>query len=161
MFDDFDSSQEAHIPEPDLVPILDALTCVIFFLILSTTFIEMTKLTLPPSQTTVNTDPVAPPPIAAKFFAKVENNFLSLKIQWGGAEPSSLTRSILRKDVYTKDLEDAAAAITNDFANKFPNEKSIQLSLSADANYQEMISLMDGIRTKLNDIVLISYKEVL
>ena len=73
MFEDFDSvSHKAHIPEPELVPILDALTSVIFFLLLSTTFIELTKITVPPSQTSVVTDPQTPPPATPKLYIKVD-----------------------------------------------------------------------------------------
>ncbi|MBK7961141.1 MAG: hypothetical protein IPK04_07975 [Bdellovibrionales bacterium] len=46
------------------------------------------------------------------------------------------------------------------FKEKFPAEKTMQLVLSPDLNYQEMISVMDGIRLHIEDIVLNSYKEL-
>jgi biopolymer transport protein ExbD len=179
MFDDFDSiSHKAHIPEPELVPILDALTSVIFFLLLSTTFLELTKITVPPSQTSVVTDPQMPPPRAPKFYVKVQNEKeMQLIIRWAGNKPDSIKKTVPRMadNSRSKELEEAAKDLVTQYKAKYPDpksepradgkpdpnhEKSLQLTFSENATYQELISVMDGIRVEMEDIVLLSPEDM-
>lgn len=163
MFDEFLATEKAHIPEPELVPILDALTAVIFFLLLSTTFLELTKITVPPSQTSVISDPVSPPPAQPKIFVKLKGKSeLLLTMRWGGSHPHQLQRTVARMsdNARSPELEKSLQEMVADFKRQYPDEKAVQLALSEAATYQEMVSAMDGIRTELQDIVLISYEEV-
>ncbi len=164
MFEDFDSvSHKAHIPEPELVPILDALVSVIFFLLLSTTFIELTKITVPPSQTSVVTDPVMPPPTTPKLYIKVEGEkTLQLKLKWAGQNPDQIKKTVSRapENARSREVETAALDIVKEFKAKFPAEKSIQMIFSETATYQELISVMDGVRVEIQDIVLLSPEDM-
>ena len=161
---DFDSNEERHIPEPDLVPILDALTSVIFFLVLSTTFMEFTKVTVPPSKTSVITDPLRPPPVSGKILVQLDKkgSGLKLDLKWGGVSPDLVSENVTligdRADNHL--IEDAANKIVSEYLSKYPDEKSIQVGFGKNVNYQQMISTMDGIRKRIQDIVLISYHEV-
>lgn len=159
---DFSEGGEQHIPEPDLVPILDALTSVIFFLILSTTFMEYTKLTLPPSKTSVISDPQRPQPVSAKLFYHISNNKTSRVIlKWAGANPDMISEQVERKDplVRSAEIEKTIEKMVTQFKEQYPEEKTIQISFSSDSTYQEMINVMDGARTGLQDIVLVSAEE--
>ncbi len=164
MFEDFDSvAHKAHIPEPELVPILDALVSVIFFLLLSTTFIELTKITVPPSQTSVVTDPQVPPPPSPKLYIKVENGkTLHLKLKWAGRNPDSIKKTVERSatNARSREVESMALDIVKEFKAKFPDEKSIQMIFSENATYQELISVMDGVRVEIQDIVLLSPEDM-
>lgn len=163
MFDEFEVGHKSHIPEPDLVPILDALTSLIFFLLLSTTFIELTKLTLPPSKTEIVTSSPSAPPVAGKIYMKIEDSQrVSVIVKWSGSNPDQIKRTILRGDLDKPSLElgTVASQLTSRFKEMFPNEHSVQLALSEGATYQEMITIMDGIRDSINDIVLTSHSEI-
>lgn len=165
---DLDSEHQRHTPEPDLVPILDALTSVIFFLLLSTTFFELTKLTLPPSQTSVITDPQRPTPVAAKMMIAVKKSSgqtpdqLRIVLKWGGEKPDVMEAVVERNKENARDekLESEIARLVTEFNEKYPTEKSIQLGFGTGATYQEMITSMDGVRAKLQDVVLFSNLEV-
>lgn len=167
---DFESHEKRHTPEPDLVPILDALTSVIFFLLLSTSFFELTKITLPPSKTSVVTDPVASIPVAAKMIVGPTNQanqkneqkpLLRLLLKWDGKNPGSIEKTVERADDNTKsnELQKQIKEMVAEFSAKFPEEKSIQLGMGSSATYQELVTTMDGVRAVLQDIVLFSNQE--
>ena len=161
---DFGEEHKREIPEPDLVPIMDALTAIIFFLLLSATFIELTKVTIPPSSTSTISSPVAPPPVAAHIYVKPEGDNLVISLQWAGSNPGSIKGRVARLGTDTGkplvELEAEVKRIVADFAAKYPSEKTLQVTLGAQANYQEMISVMDGARHHLEDLVLSSYSDI-
>ena len=152
---DFESTGRKHIPEPDLVPILDALTSVIFFLLLSATFMTLTKLTVPPAQvSTAKASDVIP--MNPVFIVKEHNGELLLKLSWKGSAPGEIVRQLSRMMPRNLDLLEKTQEIVKDFSARFSNEKTMQLSLSNQIQYQELITVMDGLRTVYQDIVLVS-----
>lgn len=155
------SHHRRHLPEPDLVPILDGLTSVIFFLLLSATFIEYTKLTLPPSQTSVGASTSNEDPLAPKILVKNLGDKVRLQMTWGGSKPSSKSKTVDRPDREKKssEMETAAREMVEDFIKVYPAEKSIQLGLSKDASYQDMITVMDGVRKTFENVVLVGPDE--
>lgn len=163
MFEDYNLGPKRHIPEPELVPIMDALVSVIFFLLLSTTFIELTKITLPPSKVDVISGSLDSLPLSAKFFMKIESkDKIRLSLKWAGEKPDMLWTEVKRKDpnILSEELKSRAAELASEFASRFPNEKNIQLAFSAESSFQEMVTTMDGIREYLDNIVLLSPEEV-
>jgi biopolymer transport protein ExbD len=159
---EFDRGASRSLPEPDLVPILDGLTCVIFFLLLSISFIGLTKLTLPPSANTVVAASVDQTPVSPKLKVRHDKANLLVELEWTGSRPESSKLSVprdLSKRIH-RELIQQVSALVNTFKEKYPQEKTMQLVLSPDLNYQEMISVMDGIRIHIEDIVLNSYKEL-
>ncbi len=162
MFDLDNTTERRHAPEPDLVPILDGLTSVIFFLLLSITFIGITKITVPPS--TVSTASVSKDiPISGRIVAQLRGQTILVKMEWIGRHPGSFEESVPRGDALEKNekLIDASAKLAEQFKAKFPDEKTIQIALSSNLNYQELISIMDGLRKddRYEDLVLSSYTE--
>lgn len=157
-----------RIPEVDLVPILDAMTSVIFFLVIAGTFIQYTKLTLPPSQV-APPSPVPPqvestppePPMSPKIFTIRTDKELILALVWQGKNPDKITRKVAFVNGAKKsdELRVAAKEIGNEFRKKFPEEKSLQLGFSGLTTYQQMIDIMDGVRKEIKDIVLLSSSE--
>lgn len=129
-------------------------TTVIFFLILSTSFFGFTKLTLPPSKVSVNTDPLTPPPLSTKFVIGPDQGDFRLRLSWVGAEPGERI-----KTVSAEEIEKTSAALAAEFVGRYPREKTVQLGLASGVNYQALVRAMDGLREKLPDIVLISPEE--
>ena len=153
-----------HTPEPELVPILDALTCIIFFLMYTTTFMELTSLTVPPSVISVvsKNDPSVGIPLAPKLFVEVKDQILILKLHWAGVTPGGITKKIDRPqpERYSKILEETVATLVADFSKRYPNEKSLQVALNERGTYQELVSIMDGITKTVPDVVLLSPDDV-
>lgn len=150
------------VPHIDLVPILDGMTAVIFFLILSSVFLEYTKLTLPPSKTNLVSANDPKNPLAPKLFAIVRSSEkIEIVLTWQGDNAGYDRKEVFRTDAKKKSLEieNAVKDMIAEFAKKYPNEKSIQMGISRTGTYQELISMMDGVRTNIQDIVLISPTE--
>ncbi|MBU6154164.1 MAG: biopolymer transporter ExbD [Bdellovibrionales bacterium] len=149
------TKKKKHVQDLNIVPILDMLTTVIFFLLMSTTFMEYTKLTLPPAASVVATGKNATQPVNPRLLLKGQGNgrFLSTLV-WGGPNPDQIQSS-----ADSSTLLDAVRKQVDRFAAKHPDEKTLQVSLERSLPYQSLISVMDGARERLPDIVLISYFE--
>lgn len=147
--------------ELNLVPIIDMFTVLIFFMLLSTTFVALTKLTVPPSQVSTITDPVAPPPLAPKLLVLKSNDTIRLKLTWTGKEPGESVEQVATSqlDKEHTPLLKKAKSMSENFRKKYPEEKSIQLGLGRNVAYQSLVSVMDGIQEALPSVVLISYDE--
>lgn len=161
---EFAELHRRHTPEPELVPILDALTCIIFFLMYTTTFMELTSLTLPPSAVSIvskNNMP-ATAPIIPKLFIDIKDQTLVIKLKWNGNTPGNTVKKIDRSKPsrYSKELEETIANLISDFSKRFPGEKSIQLAINERGTYQELVSVMDGITKSVPDVVLLSPDDV-
>lgn len=156
-------SSDGKSPHIDLVPIIDAMTCVIFFLLLSSTFVEFTKITMPSSMTSEfkTTSDSDKKPLAPKLFGLVQNNEISLVLSWLGEQPGHLKKKILRdpQNKRSEELQQASTELVKEFKIKFPNENSLQIGLSSQASYQELISAIDGARKEFNDIVMTSWSD--
>lgn len=151
-----------RLPEIDLVPILDAMTCVIFFLILSSVFVELTKVTLPPAQTSTLSSTDKKNPLSPKLFAVVRpEQKIAIALVWSGDSPNKKVKEIFRTDQKkrSKELEAATKELVSDFSREFPGEKSLQVGISPQGTYQELIAIMDGARASMQDLVLISPSE--
>lgn len=162
MFDLDNSTTRRHAPEPDLVPILDGLTAVIFFMLLSISFVGITKLTLPPSAVSA-ASPSKEPPLSGRVIAKLDGSVINLKLEWLGNSPGSFAEKASRVDVAGKNLDllEAVEKLAIRYKEKFPDEKTLQIAISSQMNYQELISIMDGLRKNemYEDLVLSSYTE--
>ncbi len=162
MFDLESTTQRRHAPEPDLVPILDGLTAVIFFMLLSISFIGMTKLTIPPSTSSVASVSNSVP-ISGRVIAQLEGDSINVKLEWLGNKPGAWAEKAERKQPTERNLGliEAVEKLAIRFKEKFPEEKTIQIALASKLNYQELISVMDGLRKNelYADLVLSSYTE--
>ncbi|MBY0469934.1 biopolymer transporter ExbD [bacterium] len=157
----FTKPQRRHIKELNIVPILDMLTVIIFFLLMSTSFMEYTKLTLPPSATATVSSAAKIPPLNPKILMVKDGEDLKITLIWGGDKPGEQTQRVgagrpndMRLNIIRTTVE-----MTESFAKKYPKEKTVQMGAGARVAYQDLISLMDGVRDTLPDIVLISYGE--
>ena len=161
---EFSELHRRHNPEPELVPILDALVCIIFFLMYTTTFMEFTSLSLPPSAVSLvsKTDQNKGIPIVPKLFIDIKDQTLVIKLKWSGDKPGNVLKKIDRNqpERYSKELESTVQEIVSDFAQKFPDEKSLQVGLHERGTYQELVSIMDGITKTVPDVILLSPDDV-
>lgn len=146
--------------EPDLVPILDGLVAVIFFLLLSISFVGLTKVTLPPSVASV-AQASKDIPLSTRIRAYLENSTIVVKLDWIGNRPGSMTETVVRGASAEKNpaLIEAVQKLTTQYKAQHPDENTLQLSLGENMTYQEMISIMDGALGQLKDIALSSYEE--
>lgn len=147
----------------NIVPIMDMLICVIFFLLLSTTFMGFTNLQVPPSSvTTVMSEPGKTEPLAPKMMAFIRDNALQIRLEWRGAKPGAQTAQVAPKNLVGRAMtvQDETRALVKKFKDQYPNENTLQMSLSAEIPYQILIAMMDGAREQLPDVVLYSYNEV-
>jgi biopolymer transport protein ExbD len=149
------------VQELNIVPILDMLTTVIFFLLLSTSFLEYVKLTVPPSAVTFSKPESVPLATAPKIFLVSGNRSFRLILSWSGKKAGVLEREIAtgdplqtRKQLLLKSEELAQA-----FSKMNPSEKTVQLGLGSNVPFQHLVSVMDGLHSSLPDVVLISYRE--
>lgn len=148
------------IHELSVVPILDMFISLIFFLVLSISFIPLTKLTIPPSGVSKITEPLAPPPISPKLLIKKKGISLLAELRWEGLEPGSL-QEIWDKDIWQNPtlLVEKVAEMLAKKSELFRGEKTLQISLSAETELQILISVLDGSRAILPDAVLNSNAE--
>lgn len=141
----------------NIVPILDMLTTVIFFLLMSTTFIEYTKLTLPPAKTVVSSSSDASNPVTPKLLVSaLTNGGLKLHLVWHGKKSGETSIEVKAEENVIEKLQ----AVLKHFATDYPAEKTLQVSLGKEVKYQSLISVMDSARDIIPDIVLLSYYEV-
>lgn len=153
-----------EVPELNVVPILDMLMSVIFFLLLTTTFLQFTKESVPPASVSTITDPIKPPPVAAKLMVFPDDKGLKLSLNWSGIHPGKIekdfTPSPENPDASEAELLKSTTDMATEFNAQYPNEKTIQIGFGEDVPYQHLITVMDGVKEKLPDMVLFSYKEV-
>ncbi len=155
-------SSDGRSPRIDLVPIIDAMTCVIFFLLLSSTFVEFTKISMPQAVSSVVTTSAAKePPLTPKLIGVVKGDFIHLVLSWSGKSPSQMEKRVKRdpNNQRSEALQATAQGVAAEFKRMFPNEPALLLGLSPQATYQEMISVMDGARQEMKDLVLVSWTE--
>lgn len=143
------------IRDLNVVPIIDMFTTVVFFLLLSTSFIALTKLTVPPSRVSTISDPVAPPPLAPKMIVFGEAEQLKVSLSWAGTNPGIKTEAVRKNSLF-----ETTKKMVEEFNKKYPDEKSLQLGMAENVKYQNLIAAMDGVRELMPDVVLISYQEV-
>jgi biopolymer transport protein ExbD len=164
MHDFLKKPHRRHVKEIPLAPILDLLTVVIFFLILSTSFIELRQNILPPSSTiTTEATPsteVKSLPLNPKLIIGKTNKDLLILLSWGGERPGKEYKTFpLEGDHYNLKLKNNIQEIVKNFKQKFPLEKSLQLGWSANLNYQTVLNVVDGAIVEIKDLVFISPEE--
>ncbi len=151
------------IEEMPIAPILDMMVAVIFFLLLSTTFIEFTKQTLQPVEIRTTQMAQGPLPLSPKLFTTRTKEWLSLNLTWSGERPGHLKKNITNVDPlqFSKDLINVSRELATEFHQRFPAESNVQLSFGPDIFYQEIISVMDGVQSQIPNVLLTSYDEAL
>lgn len=162
MFDDMEPPRRRAVQEIPIAPILDLLVAVIFFLLLSTSFIALTKQNLPPSLVAeTELDAGAEPPLAPKIGVKKFPGGLRMMLRWSGSHPGHLVRDVAftEKSAHGERLLKEGEWVAEFFAKRFPEQTSIQLGFTSDVAYQDVITVMDGVRSKVKDIVLMSYRD--
>jgi biopolymer transport protein ExbD len=148
------------IHDLSVVPILDMFISLIFFLVLSISFIPLTKLTIPPSGISKITEPLAPPPLSPKLLVKKKGSALIAELRWEGREPGR-NQETWNEEIWRspESLVKKVSELLEKSRDLLVGEKTLQISLSAETELQVLISVMDGSRAALPDIVLNSNAE--
>lgn len=155
-------SKGKKAPHVDLVPILDALTVVIFFLVLSVSFSEYVKLTVPPTQITDSPPSTneSTPPISPKLIVKEVGSLIHVGILWSGKTPGSFSEKIVKSSNLNSDqIYLTVESLTKKFKEKFPNENELQIGLTADLKFKQFITVTDAAKKSFKDIVMMSYED--
>jgi biopolymer transport protein ExbD len=167
----FHKSHRRHVKELNIVPILDMMTTVIFFLLLSTSFIEFTKITVPPSSTATITDPITPPPVTPRMILMKKDLGYRLQLTWTGRSPGVLFRTlenekieaaikqaeelkqatdpkgiVVPEELVSKEIMRMASEMIKEFKVNFPSENTFQVGLGGKVAYQNLVGVMDGIQ---------------
>lgn len=159
----FDLPPRRHyLNDLNIVPILDMFVAIIFFLLLTTSFVGLTKLQVPPSSVSTITDPVVPPPLSPKLYLWSRGAELKIQLKWQGVQPgeSLLSLDLLQVRNTQALLTQKVGQVLADFKAQHPAEKTLQLSLESLLPFQLLIEVMDAARESLPDIVLLSPAEV-
>jgi biopolymer transport protein ExbD len=163
MYDIVTHHKKRDATDLNVVPILDMLVSLIFFLLLTTAFLHFTKDSVPPSSVSTITDPVVPPPVAARLVCVEDGEKTKLFLSWAGANPGQAIKEITGNPMDSKEETNAVLQGTTDilaaFQAQYPNEKTLQIGLGANVPYQKLIAIMDGAKEKMPDIVLFDYQE--
>ncbi len=148
------------VKEIPLAPILDLLTVVIFFLILSTSFEEVRQNTIPQSQLIKpdSADTAKPEiPLNPKVLLAESQNSYKIVVTWTGDHPGSLSKNVAKDNQdYNKNLYQMTQELLDQYIQKFPNEKTIQIGFESKISFQNVITIYDAVYSKLKDIVLLS-----
>lgn len=157
----------------NLITIIDMMTTIIFFLVLTTSFTAYTKHTLPPSGISTQAGANKIPPLQPIFMIGERPEGLVLDLSWKGAAPGS-SRQVIAKQ-RRSNIEAEQSKFENEFQilvrtkteemvasfNKsYPLEKTLQMGMTSNTRYQNLISVMDGSKNLMPDIVLIDYLNV-
>jgi biopolymer transport protein ExbD len=163
MHDFIHRPKRRHIKEIPLAPILDLLTVVIFFLILSTSFIELRQNILPPSSTlSTSTAPTETTiiPVNPKLLLVKHDSSFYLILKWFGENAGLQKLELKENEIDKKNLKIKIHKLISEFQVTYPNEKNIQLGIGRDLPYQWLLNLIDGTMPKIRDIVLIAPEDV-
>jgi biopolymer transport protein ExbD len=157
---EFEKPERREIPTINIVPILDMMTMIIFFIMIAASFIDFTKVTVPPSRTEVITSPSKPPPASPKLYVFKTPQKVYVQLFWSGRSPAMLRESFLiptkindeRKDhlAYAELLLNSTMKVVEQFKGKYPEENTVQLGLASSMDYQSLITVMDGIQMVYN-----------
>jgi biopolymer transport protein ExbD len=159
----FQRPHKKHVKDLNLVPVIDMFTTVLFFLILSTSFYTYTKLSVPPAQVDTITKPQPKPPLAPRLLLASSKSGAKVKLvlTWEGSQPGEAEETVDSQDpkATPEEIRKVATSMVEKFLKKNPDEKSIRLSMTTNTTYQYLISMMDGVRDHITDVVLTSYEE--
>lgn len=163
MHDFLKKPKRHHVKEIPLAPILDLLTVVIFFLILSASFIEVRQNTLPPSSTSlIKNDPTSfeKIPLNPKLIMVNENEKVTLVLKWFGVNEGQIFRTLKTSQKnYNQELKSNATDIIREFKKNYPEESQLQLGWQKDIDYQSVLTVVDGTMLEVKDLVFISPEE--
>jgi biopolymer transport protein ExbD len=163
MHDFLSKPKRHHVKEIPLAPILDLLTVVIFFLILSASFIELRQETLPPSsQVTATPQPNTPPivPLNPKLMMTNKDGEIILLLKWFGTTPGQTIKKLRPGvDRYDIELKNAANELAKELKKMYPLESQIQLGWQSDIKYQTVLTVVDGVMPEIKDLVFLAPDE--
>lgn len=167
MLDEFDESSTPQVANLNLIPIVDMLTTIIFFLQMTVTFYSFSKHTLPPSSQTPasmsEVEKVAPFNLKLLGLKTSEGNYQMVLI-WQGSSPSSKSFELQISDESTKLQLDQSVSKFKELMKEIKliagsNEKSVRISLEKELPLQVLVSVIDSVKETFPDVVLSSSQE--
>lgn len=160
----FPRKKKKSIDDLNVVPILDMFVSIVFFLLLSASMVGLTKIVMPPASINSINRQSAGVPINPKLWvapSTTQSSMIKVLLQWEGSNPG---RDLLELNqdstLKTVAVVGEIQNMVKKFKEKFPAEKTVQIALHKDLSYQWLITIMDGVREALPDMVLSSYEVI-
>ena len=157
------NKKKNDLVQVNLTPVLDMITVVIFFLLFTASFNTLTQHSVPPvMQKQVEAHDLHKPLYSILIVSIDSNGKYSLRLAWDGGEPGELA-AIAHIDAGRKSfrpLVEESKKVVELFKNSYPQVDFIKVGLSSEMNYQDLISVMDGVRSVIKNIVLVSYMDL-
>jgi len=107
---------------------------------------------------------VVAPSLKTKIVAVMKGSDLRSMLTWTGEHPGRSEKTVTidpskKFDENETAVLHATTDLINEFSTQYPKEKTIQIGLGEDVPYQHLVTIMDGSKEKLPDMVLFSYLE--
>ena len=166
MLDEFDVPSQ-QVKGLNLIPIVDMLTTIIFFLQMTVTFYSYSKHTLPPSAMSAASaaDAAKAPPLNLRAITKqIGADRYRLVMAWQGANPSSLSYDFDLASTTSKEALRGVIAGIKAKASEIKDgvgrgENTLRITLDKQIPLQILVTIMDGVKEKFPDLVLSNWSE--
>lgn len=136
--------QRHEVKKPNLIPILDAVFIFIFFLLMSANFLKVYEIG---SDVPIVSD--SPPPKSKKKELALTLRVSSRKLTVSTGIPSRVRKSFSRNGEGEYDLEGLHKYLIG-LKEKHTTEKTIILEPVVDLKYEEIVKIMDAVRSLKN-----------
>jgi biopolymer transport protein ExbD len=138
-----------------IAPVLDVLVVLVFFLILSVTFTQYTKHTLPASESKVVDSPEMIP-LAPRVLIYPFGKDLRVRLEWVGSQPGHMERDVAIVNDGGSSVTQVVRSFAQGFLARYPQEVVFSLGLASNLQYQVLVSAMDGLQGQAQDVVLLA-----
>ena len=153
----FEVRRRRHVGEINIVPILDMLTTIIFFLLISASFLQFNKISIPASKTSLLETSEVPPRQPRLMLAKTSEG-QKLVFCWGGQKPGTYSQ-VFSATADIKMISVKATEFATNFKKQFGDETTVQVGLGKTLPYSNLVALMDAVRNQMPNVVLVSYED--
>ena len=131
-------------------------------MVLSVSFSEYVKLTIPPTQITESPPSTLEntPPVSPKLIVKEMGHLIYIGLLWTGKTPGSFTEKLVKSPDLDQDkIYLTVESLTKKFKEKFPNENELQVGLTAQLKFKQFITVTDAAKKNFKDVVMMSYED--
>lgn len=144
-------------PEINLTPILDMLVSIIFFLLIFCVFNQLTQITLPATTRAAGVDASSRRLSAELMILRAGADRVRFVMRWSGESPGSYDRYIARTQLKSNQAwTEATRSFIEEFARKYPAEKTLHLGLDRAFSYQHLVTIIDAVKPKFQELALLS-----
>lgn len=158
----FDETEQETTSVP-IVPIIDMLVAIVFFLLLSTSFYDLTQQSIPANHSVQVSGAQTQPPLSPRLYISRSGRSIVCTLVWSGTKAGQRVATVAAPTLVgpQPELSKKVGELINFIKTNFKSETSIQIGLAGDLPHQTLISVLDGVAKNKMDVVLVSDAEVL